>query len=94
MTGVVKLVPVPREVPPVATSYQLMLPDEEVAESVTVPASHREPGVVDVIVAPLLTVRTAAAEVSVAVTVAAAPTLLVVEIMATRLKYQVPGELV
>lgn len=48
--GVVKLVPVPKELPPVEDAYQLMVPADEVAPNVTVPASHREPGVVPVMV--------------------------------------------
>ena len=50
MLGVVKLVPVPIELPPVEAAYQLMVPALAVAPNVTVPASHREPGVVFVMV--------------------------------------------
>lgn len=46
MLGVVKLVPVPNEVPPEAVAYQFKVPNEAVAPNVTVPASHREAGVV------------------------------------------------
>jgi hypothetical protein len=44
--GVVKEVPVPSESPPVEAAYQLMVPAEAVAPSVTVPGPHREAGVV------------------------------------------------
>ena len=37
--------PVPKEVPPEDTLYQLMVVPDEVAPRVTVPASQREPGV-------------------------------------------------
>lgn len=46
----VKLVPVPKAVPPVATSYQVKVPPEAVAPSNTVPAPVLEPGVVPVTV--------------------------------------------
>jgi len=36
MPGVVKFAPLPNEVPPVAAAYQLMVPAEAVALSVTV----------------------------------------------------------
>lgn len=52
MLGVVKLVPVPKDAPPVAAAYQLMVPAEAVAPSVTVPASHRDAGVVAVMLGP------------------------------------------
>ena len=42
-------VPVPREEPPVEAAYQLIMPELDVAPSVTVPVPHRLPGVVDVI---------------------------------------------
>lgn len=42
--------PEPNEVPPVEAAYQLTVPAEAVAPKVTVPASHREPEVVPVIV--------------------------------------------
>ena len=50
MLGVVKLVPVPILVPPVAAEYQLMVPADAVAPSVTVPVPQRLLGVVAVIV--------------------------------------------
>lgn len=40
MTGVVKEIPVPRAVPPLAAAYQLIVPAEAVAPKDTVPASH------------------------------------------------------
>ena len=48
MLGVVKEVPVPNKFPPVGASYQFIVPAEATACSVTVPVSHREAGVVDV----------------------------------------------
>ena len=48
--GLVKLVPVPKAVPPVAFANQLIVPALDVACHVTVPASHRAAGVVPVIV--------------------------------------------
>ena len=50
MEGVVKLVPVPKELPPVGAAYQFMVPAEAEALRSTVPASHREPSVVPFIV--------------------------------------------
>ena len=50
ITGVRKLVPVPSDVPPVATEYQLMVPALAVAPRVTTPGPHLSPGVVLVIV--------------------------------------------
>ena len=38
------------EVPPVETSYQLIIPADAFAFSNTVPASHRNPEVVEVII--------------------------------------------
>ena len=46
MLGVVKLVPVPSDEPPVELAYQLIVPAEAVAPKVTVPVPHVEPGVV------------------------------------------------
>jgi hypothetical protein len=48
--GVVKLVPVPKLVPPVAAEYQLMVPADAVAPRVTVPVPQRLLGVVPDIV--------------------------------------------
>ena len=45
--GLEKLVPVPITEPPVNESYQVIVPDEELASSVTVPVPQRESGVVD-----------------------------------------------
>ena len=55
--GVVKLVPVPSDVPPVDTEYQFIVPALAVAPSVTVPGPHLSPGVVPVIVGIAFTVR-------------------------------------
>ncbi len=54
--GVVKLVPVPSDVPPVEAAYQLIVPALAVAPSVTVPGPHLEPAVTPVIVGTELTV--------------------------------------
>ena len=40
MAGVVNEVPLPRVFPPFAVAYQLIVPEETVAPSVTIPASH------------------------------------------------------
>lgn len=48
--GVVKLVPVPNELPPVEAAYQLMIPAEAVAPKLTVPVSHLDAGVEPVMV--------------------------------------------
>ncbi len=53
-------IPVPREAPPVAAAYQLIVPAEAVAPRVTVPVPHTEPGVVPVIVGTTSTVATTA----------------------------------
>jgi len=45
--GVVKVVPVPSEEPPVGAAYQLIVPAEAVADSVTGPVPQRLPGVMD-----------------------------------------------
>lgn len=58
ITGVVNVAPVPNEVPPVATSYQFIVPPLAAAVKINVPASHLEEGTVDVIVGVLLTVAT------------------------------------
>ena len=50
IAGVGKVVPVARAEPPVEAAYQLIVPDEAVAPSVTDPASHLEAGVVEVMV--------------------------------------------
>lgn len=50
MDGVVKLIPVPNAVPPLAAAYQLKIPALAVAPRVSVPVSHRDAGVVAVIV--------------------------------------------
>jgi hypothetical protein len=58
MEGVVKLVPVPNDVPPEETSYQLIVPALAVALKVTVPVPHRELGVVPAIAGVVFTVAT------------------------------------
>jgi hypothetical protein len=63
--GVVKLVPVPMEAPPVDAAYQLIVPALAVAPSITVPVPHLDPGVVPVIVGIGLTVAVTAVLVSV-----------------------------
>jgi len=65
MLGVVKLVPVPSEVPPVEAAYQLIVPALAVAPSITVPVPHLDPGVVPVIVGIALTVAITAVRVAV-----------------------------
>ena len=54
--GVVNVVPVPREAPPVEAAYQLMVPAEAVAPSATVPVLQRLAAVVLVIVGIAFTV--------------------------------------
>ncbi len=56
MEGVVNDVPLPNEDPPVLAAYQLIVPALAVAPSVTVPASHTDPGVVPLIVGLAVTV--------------------------------------
>ena len=56
MLGVVKLVPVPKLVPPVAAPYQLTVPADAVAPRVTMPLPQTLPGMVAVIVGTVLTV--------------------------------------
>lgn len=54
--GVVKLLPVPRLVPPVEAAYQLIVPAEAVAPSKIVPEPQTLPSVVPVIVGIVFTV--------------------------------------
>lgn len=54
--GVVKLVPVPKLNPPVEASYQLIVPEDAVAPSVTVPFPQWLFDVVPVIVGAVVTV--------------------------------------
>ena len=54
--GVVKLVPVPNEDPPVLAAYQLIVPALAVAAKVTVPDPQRDAGVFPVMVGIGLTV--------------------------------------
>lgn len=63
MLGVVKLVPVPKLVPPVEAAYQLIVPEEAVAPKVTVPASQRDASVVPVILGDGVMLTTSPAEV-------------------------------
>ena len=65
ITGVVKLVPVPSETPPVAAAYQLIIPALAVAPRVTVPGPQLLPGVVPVIVGIVLIVAVTAVRVAV-----------------------------
>ena len=65
MLGVVKLVPVPIEAPPVEAAYQLIVPALAVAPNTTVPVPHLDPGVVPVIVGIGLTVAITAVLVAV-----------------------------
>ncbi len=58
--GVMKLVPVPREAPPVAAAYQLMIPVLAVAPRLTAPVPQVDAGVVPVIDGTSLTVATMA----------------------------------
>ena len=56
MDGVVKLVPVCKEDPPVELLYQLIVPLLALAPNATVPSSHLDNGVVPVIVGVIFTV--------------------------------------
>lgn len=56
MLGVVKLIPVPSDTPPVTSAYQLIVPALAVAPKITVPVPHLDPGVVPVIVGIAFTV--------------------------------------
>ena len=58
MDGVVKLVPVCKDDPPVELLYQLMVPLLALAPNATVPASHLDNGVVPLIVGVVFTVAT------------------------------------
>ena len=57
--GVVKLVPVPSEEPPVEAEYQLIVPALAVAPRSTVPVPHRDPSVMPVMVIVLIVAVTA-----------------------------------
>ena len=50
------MVPVPNEVPPVATSYQFIVPAEAMAPNVTAPVSQLDPGIVEVMDGEILIV--------------------------------------
>ena len=56
ITGVVNEVPVPSAVPPVEAAYQLSVPAEPVAPSVTLPLPQVEAGVVLVMFGTVFTV--------------------------------------
>ena len=56
MEGVVKVVPVPKDVPPLAAAYQESVP-LDVALKLMVPVPHLLPGAVPEIVGAALTVR-------------------------------------
>ena len=60
ITGVVKGLPLPKNVPPELASYQFNVPALVLAPSTTVPASQRLPGVVDVIEGVVFIVATTA----------------------------------
>ena len=60
MDGVVKLVPVCKDDPPVELLYQLIVPLLALAPKATVPASHLDNGVVPVIEGVVFTVATTA----------------------------------
>ena len=59
---VVYEVPVPNEVPPLETLYQLIVPEEDVAPKVTVPGPQTDPGVVPVMVGTSVTVTVCVTE--------------------------------
>jgi len=61
-TGVVKVIPVPNNEPPVNPAYQLTVPADGVAPNVTVPVPQIEAGVVPVIVGKISTVTGAVVE--------------------------------
>lgn len=65
MEGMVKLVPVPRDEPPVDAAYQSIVPADAVAPNVTVPVPHLDAGVVPVIVGTAFTVAVTAVLVAV-----------------------------
>ena len=48
--GVVNVVPVPSDVPPISVEYQLMIPAEAVAPNMTVPEPHLLPAEIPVMV--------------------------------------------
>ena len=58
--GVVKLVPVCKDDPPVELLYQFIVPLLALAPKATVPASHLDNGVVPLIVGVVFTVATTA----------------------------------
>jgi hypothetical protein len=60
IVGVVKAVPVPREVPPDETAYQFKIPAVAVAPRTNAPVPQRESGVVELITGVIFTVATTA----------------------------------
>jgi hypothetical protein len=60
MDGVVKLMPVCKDDPPVELPYQFIVPLLALAPKATVPASHLDNGVVPLIVGVVFTVATTA----------------------------------
>ena len=56
----VKLVPVPKDAPPVEAAYQLIVPADAVAPKLTVPVPQFDDGVVPVIVGIVFIVATTA----------------------------------
>ena len=60
MEGVVNEDPVPKDVPPVAAAYQLIVPADATAPKTTVPETQTEPGDVLVMVGIVLTVAVTA----------------------------------
>ena len=65
MIGVVKLVPVAIDVPPVKVVYQFIIPEDVVAPKFTVPTPVLDPGVVLVMLGVVLIVATIAVLVAV-----------------------------
>ena len=74
MAGVVNEVPVPIDAPPVEAAYQFIVPAEDVAPRVTVPASHLAAGLVVKIEGVVLTVAMTAVLVPVVQPLAVAST--------------------
>ena len=83
MEGVEKLVPVPKELPPVELAYQLIVPPEAAAPNVTVPVPHLDPGVELIIEGALLI------EMSEPLSVP----IIEGELLITRIRYPVPVDM-
>ena len=62
MLGVVKVLPLPKELPPVAAKYQFKVPLLAVAPRTTVPGSHLVPGEIEFIVSVPMVAVTAILE--------------------------------